>query len=167
MRDLSGAVSYFPWLLHFWSGGDSLESNLLAIWGAASVRTWQLGPGLRWLKQLDRGEVGQVGQAGKSMPYACLLCWPWLFFATLTTEMGSSNWAAPREVVQTLLPQGQVDCSIGSMDICSRTYRAERRLAGWFLHQPSGWLLHQPNGWFLHQPNERPRLSNFTLAWRV
>lgn len=51
-----------------------MESNLLAIGGTASVRTWQLGLGLRWLKQVDCGEVGQVGEAGKSEPHGCLLC---------------------------------------------------------------------------------------------
>lgn len=125
MRDRSGAVSYFPELLHFWSGGDSLESNLLAIGGTASVRTWQLGLGLRWLKQVDCGEVGQVGEAGKSEPHGCLLCWPWLFFAAPMAEMDSSSWAAPCEVVQALLPQGQINCSLGSMDISSRTYGTE------------------------------------------
>ena len=48
--------------------GDSLDSDLLAICGTASVGIWQLGLGLRWLKQVDGGEVGQVGEAGKSMP---------------------------------------------------------------------------------------------------
>jgi len=65
----------------------------------------------------------------------------------LTSEMGSSSWVAPHEVVPTLLPQGKFNCSL---DINSRTYRAGKR----------------PAEWFLHQSSEKPSLSKFTLAWR-
>lgn len=50
-----------------------MDSNLLAVCGTASVGIWQLGWGLRWLKQVAGGEVGQVAEAGKSMPCDRLL----------------------------------------------------------------------------------------------